>query len=64
MTRSGCLRRPVRAYLLQCEAQVLESDKVEARLLAIETEAGEPPPVVVKRIAAVRVAELTGAAAG
>jgi effector-binding domain-containing protein len=33
-------------------------------LLAIESEVGEPPPVVVKRIAAVHVAELTGAAAG
>lgn len=38
--------------------------QVEARLLAIEGEAGEPAPVVVKRIAAVRVAELTGTAAG
>jgi DNA-binding transcriptional MerR regulator len=38
--------------------------QVEARLLAIENEASEPPPVVVKRIAPVRVAELTGLAAG
>lgn len=38
--------------------------QVEARLLAIESEASELPPVVVKRIAPVRVAELTGAAAG
>lgn len=38
---------------------------VEARLLAIESEAAsEPPAVVVKRIAATRVAELTGLAAG
>jgi DNA-binding transcriptional MerR regulator len=38
--------------------------QVETRLLAIESEADEPAPVVVKRIAAVRVAELTGRAAG
>ncbi len=38
--------------------------QVEARLLAIESEASEPAPVVVKRVAAVRVAELTGTAAG
>ena len=38
--------------------------QVEARLLAIESESGEPSPVVVKRIAPVRVAELTGIAAG
>jgi DNA-binding transcriptional MerR regulator len=39
-------------------------DQVEARLLAIESEAVEPAPVLVRRIAAVRVAELTGMAAG
>lgn len=38
--------------------------QVEARLLAIESEAGEPAPVVVKSIAATQVAELTGVAAG
>lgn len=38
--------------------------QVSARLLAIESEADEPAPVVVKCIAAVRVAELTGTAAG
>jgi DNA-binding transcriptional MerR regulator/effector-binding domain-containing protein len=38
--------------------------RVEARLLAIESETGEPSSVVVKPIAAVRVAELTGVAAG
>jgi DNA-binding transcriptional MerR regulator len=38
--------------------------QVEARLLAIESEASEPAPVVVRQIAAARVAELTGAAAG
>jgi DNA-binding transcriptional MerR regulator len=38
--------------------------QVEARLLAIESEAGEPAPVVVRQIAATRVAELTGTAAG
>jgi DNA-binding transcriptional MerR regulator len=38
--------------------------QVEARLLAIEGEAGEPAPVVVRHIAAARVAELTGTAAG
>ena len=38
--------------------------QVEARLLAIENEASEPPAVVVKRIAPTRVAELTGLAAG
>ena len=38
--------------------------QVEARLLAIESEASEPAPVVVKRIAAVSVAELTATAAG
>lgn len=48
----------------QIAADAARLAQVEARLLAIETEVGEPPPVVVKRIAAVRVAELTGAAAG
>ena len=38
--------------------------QVRARLLAIDSEASEPAPVVVKHIAPVRVAELTGAAAG
>lgn len=38
--------------------------EVQARLLAIEGAASEPPPVVVKCIAATRVAELTGLAAG
>jgi len=38
--------------------------QVEARLLAIEEEASEPAAVVVRQIAAVRVAELTGTAAG
>jgi effector-binding domain-containing protein len=38
--------------------------RVEARLRAIESEAAEPPSVVVKRIGAMRVAELTGLAAG
>jgi len=38
--------------------------QVEVRLLAIESEGSEPAPVMVKRIAAVRVAELTGTAAG
>lgn len=38
--------------------------QVEARLLAIESEVSEPAPVVVKSIAATRVAELTGLAAG
>ncbi|HUB40030.1 MAG TPA: helix-turn-helix domain-containing protein [Streptosporangiaceae bacterium] len=38
--------------------------QVEARLLAIEVEASEPAPVVVRQIAAARVAELTGTAAG
>jgi DNA-binding transcriptional MerR regulator len=38
--------------------------QVEARLLAIESETGEPAPVVIKRIAALRVAELTSTAAG
>jgi DNA-binding transcriptional MerR regulator len=38
--------------------------QVEARLAAIESEASEPAPVVVRRIAAARVAELTGTAAG
>ncbi len=38
--------------------------QVEARLVAIESEASELPPVVVKRIAPVRVAELTGLAEG
>jgi DNA-binding transcriptional MerR regulator len=38
--------------------------QVEVRLNAIESEAGEPPAVVVKRIAGARVAELTGVAAG
>jgi DNA-binding transcriptional MerR regulator len=48
----------------QISADAARLAQVEARLLAIESEAGEPPPVVVKPIAAVRVAELTGAAAG
>ena len=43
------------------EAQLAQ---VEARLLAIESEAGEPPSVVVKPVAAVPVAELSGIAAG
>jgi DNA-binding transcriptional MerR regulator len=38
--------------------------QVEARLLAIESEASEPAPVVVRQVAAARVAELTGTAAG
>jgi len=38
--------------------------QVQARLLAIESEAGEMAPVVVKRVAALRVAQLTGTAAG
>jgi DNA-binding transcriptional MerR regulator len=38
--------------------------QVQARLLAIESEAAEMAPVVVKRVAALRVAELTGTAAG
>ncbi|HXB47939.1 MAG TPA: MerR family transcriptional regulator [Streptosporangiaceae bacterium] len=38
--------------------------QVEVRLLAIEREASEPAPVVVRRIAQARVAELTGTAAG
>lgn len=38
--------------------------QVEARMAAIENEAGEPPSVVLKPIEAVRVAELTAAAAG
>lgn len=38
--------------------------QVHSRLLAIESEAGEPAPVVVKRISAVQVAQLTGTAAG
>jgi DNA-binding transcriptional MerR regulator len=38
--------------------------QVEARLLAIESEASEPAPVLVRPIAAVRVGELTGVAAG
>jgi DNA-binding transcriptional MerR regulator len=37
---------------------------VHSRLLAIESEAGEPAPVAVKRVAALRVAQLTGTAAG
>jgi DNA-binding transcriptional MerR regulator len=52
----------------QLQAQI-ESDaarlaQVEARLLAIERETDEPPAVVVKPIPAMRVAELTGIAAG
>ncbi len=38
--------------------------QVETRLLAIESEAEEPAPVVVKRITAVRVAELSAPADG
>jgi DNA-binding transcriptional MerR regulator len=38
--------------------------QVEARMAAIESEGSEPPAVVVKPIEAVRVAELTGLAAG
>jgi DNA-binding transcriptional MerR regulator len=48
----------------QLAADAARLAQVEARLLAIESEASEPPAVVVKRIPAVRVAELTGAAAG
>jgi len=38
--------------------------QVQARLLAIESEAGEMAPVVVKRVAELQVAQLTGTAAG
>jgi DNA-binding transcriptional MerR regulator len=38
--------------------------QVRARLQAIEAEASEPAPVIVKHVAAVRVAQLTGTAAG
>lgn len=38
--------------------------QVQARLMAIESEASELAPVVVRRVDAVRVAELTGTAAG
>jgi len=38
--------------------------QVEVRLAAIESEASEPAPVMVRPIAAARVAELTGTAAG
>ena len=38
--------------------------QVEARMAAIESEGSEPPSIVVKPIGAVRVAELTGLAAG
>jgi DNA-binding transcriptional MerR regulator len=48
----------------QIAADAARLAHVEARLLAIESEAGEPPVVVVRRIPAVRVAELTGTAAG
>jgi DNA-binding transcriptional MerR regulator len=48
----------------QIAADAARLAQVEARLLAIESEAVEPAPVLVRRIAAVRVAELTGMAAG
>ena len=38
--------------------------QVQARLLAIENETAEMAPVVVRRVAALRVAQLTGTAAG
>ena len=38
--------------------------QVEARLLAIESETSEPAPVVIKRVVAARVAELTSTAEG
>ena len=49
---------------VQIETDTTRLAQVEARLLAIESEAAEPPAVVVKPLAAVRVAELTGIAAG
>lgn len=48
----------------QIETDAARLAQVEARLLAIESEAAEPPDVVVKPIPPVRVAELTGVAAG
>jgi DNA-binding transcriptional MerR regulator len=48
----------------QIAADAARLAHVEARLLAIESEVGEPAPVVIRRIPAVRVAELTGTAAG
>ncbi len=48
----------------QIAADTARLAQVEARLLAIESEASEPASVVVRRIAAVLVAELTGTAAG
>jgi DNA-binding transcriptional MerR regulator len=48
----------------QIAADAARLGQVEARLLAIESEAGEPAPVLVRRIPALRVAELTGTAAG
>jgi DNA-binding transcriptional MerR regulator len=49
---------------VQIESDTARLAQVEARLQAIESEAAEPPDVVVKPIAPVRVAELTGIAAG
>jgi DNA-binding transcriptional MerR regulator len=48
----------------QLAADAARLGQVEARLLAIESESDEPAPVAVKRIAAMRVAELTGPAPG
>jgi effector-binding domain-containing protein len=60
----GMLRLRRAQLQLQIASDAARLAQVEARLLAIEGEAGEPPPVVVKPVAAVRVAELTGIAAG
>lgn len=48
----------------QIAADAARLAQVEARLMAIESEASELAPVVVRRIDAVRVAELTGTVAG
>jgi len=48
----------------QITADTARLAQVHSRLLAIEGEAGEPAPVVVKRVEDVRVAQLTGTAAG
>ncbi len=48
----------------QIAADAARQAQVEARLQAIDSEATEPAPIMVKRIEAVRVAELTGTAEG
>jgi DNA-binding transcriptional MerR regulator len=60
----GMLKLRQAELLEQIATDAARLAQVEARLLAIESEDSEPAPVVIKRIAVARVAELSGTAAG